>query len=149
MDLMLLQVLLVCAFLAFLGLCIAAVLWVAARREADNRSEFIRKLPPPSQPLAVRAAHLRLLVREELIKDAKVEAAVAVLLIIGGLAIAVSDQASIGESVAVAGAIVTFIVVPWAILTGLYLLARYRGAQRRLRYDGVWHASSEGPPAGH
>jgi hypothetical protein len=39
-------------------------------------------------------------------------------------------------------------VILYPIFVGLSLLAHYRSVQLRLRNDVVWHASSEGPPAG-
>jgi hypothetical protein len=147
MDLMVLQVLLVCGFLAFQGLIFAGALWNTARRAANGDDVLIRRLPPTSQPMAVRAAHLRMQVRQEVIKFVKIDAVIAGAIVVLGVFVAVSDQAPIGAGIAVTAILSGVIVVLFALMNGLHVLARYLGAQRRLRNDVVRHGSGGQPPA--
>jgi hypothetical protein len=105
MSLRVLQVILDCGFLAFVVLLLAVLLWVTARRPADDRDAFIRNFPPPSQPMAVRQAHLRVLVRQEAIKHVKVDGVIAVVLVVLGMSLAASEQAPIGVGIAVAAVV--------------------------------------------
>ena len=143
-----LQVVVPCGTVVCIALMFAVVLWVTARRPADDRDAFIRKLPPPSQPLAVRADHLRLLVRQDLIRCMKFDAVIAGVIVVLGVAVAARDQAPVGAGIAATALLTVLYVVGFAVMSGLYVLARYRGAQLRLRNDVVWHATSEGPSAG-
>jgi hypothetical protein len=142
-----LQVVVPCGFGVCSALLYAGFLVVTARRPADNRDEFIRKLPPPSQPLAVRAAHLRLLARQELIRCLKFDALIAGAVVVLGVAVTASDLTHIWAGLAATAILTVVLVVGYAVMSGLFVLARFRGAQRRLRNDDVWHASSDGPPA--
>ena len=81
MSMWVLQVVVRCAGGACILLLFAGFLVVTARRPADDRDAFIRKLPPPSQPPAVREAQLhllvRVLVRQELLRIVKIDAVIA------------------------------------------------------------------------
>lgn len=126
---------------------LAFVLVVTARRPADDRDAFIRTLPPPSQPLAVRAAHLRRQRSREMTKVVKIYAIIeGVFLAIGVLA-ALSLNKPIAEGI-------TAMAIPFGlpcvfagVFSSLYVLARYRGAHLRLLNDVVWHARPDEPPA--
>jgi hypothetical protein len=125
----------------------AFVLVVTARRPADDRDAFIRKLPPPSQPMAVREAHLRVLVRQEATKHVKVDAVIAVVFDVLGVSMAASDRAPIWVGIAAAASVAVPLIVLYSAFNVLYLVARYRGVQLRLRNDVVWHGSGNQPPA--
>ncbi len=73
------------ASLAVLGIGLAVVFVVTAWRPADDRDEFIRKLPPPSEPLAVRAAHLRMQLAQVVKKLVMVYTVIAGVLLVAGV----------------------------------------------------------------
>jgi hypothetical protein len=139
------------AWLAVILVGYPLTLVVTARRPADDRDAFIRKLPPPSHLLSVREAHLRLLVRQELIKQVKIEAVLAGVLAgvlaVLGLSSAASDRAPIGVGIAATAYVAVPMMVLYALFTGPYLFARYRSAQLRMHNDAQWHASGEQQPA--
>ncbi len=116
---------------------------VTARRPADDRDAFIRKLPPPSHLLSVREAHPRMLVRQELIKHVKIAAVFLGVLAVLGLCVAATGQAPIGAVIVLPAYFAVPLIVCYALFAGPYTFARYRGAQLRLHNDAQWHASGE------
>jgi hypothetical protein len=122
-----------------------------ARRPADANDEFIRRLPPPSQPLAVREAHLRLRVRQEAIQHVKVYAAFVGAVLILGLFFAASEQGPIrqriAQGIAAAAILAGLGCVFYAFFAGFNLFSRYRSAKLRLHNDAQWHAGGDQPAA--
>jgi hypothetical protein len=135
------------ALLALIFIGFPLMFEVEARQPADDRDAFIRRLPPPSQALAVREAHLRVLVRQEVIKHVKVEAVVAGVLLVLGLSLAASEQAQIWLGIAAAAYIAVPMMVFYALFNGFYVFTRYRSAHLRLHNDAQWHASGDQPAA--
>ncbi len=130
-------------FLAYVVGVVAVATLVTARRPADDRDAFIRNLPPPSQPLAVRAAHLRLLLRQALTKHAKVCAVTAAVLVVMGVLAAWGIKRPIEEGIAAMAVALGLPGILWAAFYVVYLFARYRGAQLRLLNDSKWHGQSD------
>jgi len=131
------------ASLAVLGIGLAVVFVVTAWRPADDRDAFIRTLPPPSEPLAVRAAHLRMQLAQVVKQLVMVYTVIAGVLLVAGVLAALSLNAPIGEGIAAEASVFGLPGVFVAVFSGLYLFARYRGAHRRIRNDAQWHASGD------
>jgi hypothetical protein len=133
------------AALAFVGYPV--YFEMKARRPADANDELVRRLPPPSQSLAVREAHLRLLVRQEAITYVKVYAAFVGALLVLVLIFAVSGQAPIWAGIAAAAFLAVLGCVLWAFFAGFNLLSRYCSAKLRLHNDAQWRAGGDQPAA--
>jgi hypothetical protein len=122
-----------------------------ARRPADANDVFIRRLPAPSQPLAVREAHLRLLVRQELIQHVKVDAGFAGVMLVLALSVAVNKQGPILQRIAqgIAAAAILSVTgwVFFAFFAGFNLFSRYRSVKLRLHNDAQWLAGGDQPAA--
>jgi hypothetical protein len=128
------------AFLIVLVGGLALVIVVTARRPADDRDAFIRNLPPSSQPLAVREAHLRTQLRQAVKKHVKVYGVIAGVLVVVGVLASWSVNRPIWEGIAVMAFEFGLPGVFGVVFDGFYLVARYRGAQRRILYDTLWYA---------
>jgi hypothetical protein len=137
------------AFLIVLVGGLALVIVVTARRPADDRDAFIRDLPPPSQPLAVRSAHLRILLRQAVKKHVKVYAVIAGVLVVIGVLASWSVNRPIWEGIAAMAVTFGLPGVFVVVFNGLYLFARYRGAQRRILNDTLWYVQWYGPSDEH
>jgi hypothetical protein len=131
------------AWLAIIFIGYPLMLVVTARRPANDRDAFIHKLPPPSQLATVREAYLHMLVRQEMLKQVKIAAVLAVVVVVLGLSIAVSDHAPIGVEIAGTAFVAVSLSVFYAIVNGLYLFARYRSARLRIHQDAEWHTRGE------